>query len=182
MRDESSGRGRVQGGQSSGVSGGPAAGGARSCGDCRACCTVFDLPEYGKPRNVLCPNADSAGPGTGCGVYRGRPDRCRSFECAWKQGLAGEGDRPDRLGVMLYLIPLTDGQAGLGVIELEPEAFDRPRVRGLLDAFEERKPGRILARRAADDSFAPVSVMIEGKPAAGVVSRPGTAGAVGSRG
>lgn len=133
---------------------------------------MFDLPEFGKPRNVLCPNADSAGPGTGCSIYGRRPDRCRSFECAWKQGLAGDGDRPDLLGVMLYLIPLTDGRAGLGVIELEPGSFDRPRVRGLLEAFEERKPGRILARRAADDAFSPVSVLIEGKPVIGVVARP----------
>lgn len=138
--------------------------GGRSCGECRACCMVFDVPEFGKPRNEMCVHADTGVAGAGCGIYARRPERCRAFSCAWKQGLAGEADRPDVLGVMMYLIPLTDGDAGLGVVELEAGAIDRPRVRALLGVYEDRKPGRVLARRAADDAFAPISVLIEGKP------------------
>jgi len=126
---------------------------------------VFDLEVFDKPRNVLCPHAAAPGEEPGCRIYEDRPGVCRAFECAWKQGLAGEEDRPDRLGAMFYLIPLSDGEPGLGVIELREGAFASPRVVGLIDRFERKKPGRILVRRASEDAFRPVSLLIEGMPA-----------------
>ncbi|USN98833.1 MAG: hypothetical protein H6810_11840 [Phycisphaeraceae bacterium] len=138
----------------------------RDCGTCRACCTVFDVPDVDKPRNVLCPHADRTGSDLGCTIYTDRPDVCRAFECAWKQGLAGENDRPDKLGVLFYLIPLNDRRPGLGVVETTPGAFERKPVQQLLRLFNGRKPGRIMVRRAAENRFIGASMLIEGRPLA----------------
>ena len=91
---------------------------------------------------------------------------CRKFDCAWKQGLAGDRDRPDRLGVMLYTVTLEDGGHGLAIVEAVPGAFERRRVRDLIALYQERKPGRIILRRAEDRRFTQASVLIEGKPLA----------------
>lgn len=136
----------------------------RACGACRACCEVFDIEALGKPRNVLCAHADATGSDRGCTIYQQRPGTCRDFECAWKQGLADEGDRPDLIGVMFYLIPLTDGGPGLGVIELEAGALGRARAGRLVSAFAARKPGRVLVRAAKETAFRPAMVLIEGRP------------------
>lgn len=142
---------------------------ARECGACRACCRVFDVHELGKARGELCVHADRTGSALGCTVYADRPGTCRAFECAWKQGLAGDDDRPDRIGIMFYLIPLTDGDPGLGVVELKTGAFESERGRALIGGFAARKPGRILVRRETDDEFRPAPLLIDGKPICGGV-------------
>ena len=136
----------------------------RQCGPCRACCRVFDIPELGKALNVLCRHANADRRKPGCGIYAERPSVCREFECAWKQGLAGDGDRPDRLGVMMYVVPLADGEPGLGVVEVRPGAFETPRVAAMLAEYNRRKPGRVIVRRAAEPRFRTVGLMVEGKP------------------
>ena len=122
---------------------------ARECGDCRVCCTLFEIAEVNKGLNRPCRH--QSGPGEpGCKIYGHRPQVCREFECAWKQGLSGEGDRPDRLGIMLYTVQLEDGGPGLAIVEATPGAFEKPRVREMISIYQNRKPGRIILRRAED--------------------------------
>lgn len=136
---------------------------ARECGDCRVCCTLFEIAEVNKGLNRPCRHQGKAGE-PGCKIYGHRPQVCRDFECAWKQGLSGEGDRPDRLGIMFYTVQLEDGGHGLAIVEATPGAFERPRVREMISIYQNRKPGRIILRRAEDRRFKQASVLIEGKP------------------
>jgi len=73
----------------------------RSCGECRACCTVFGVSELGKPYYRPCPHLTE----NGCGIYECRPASCRGFYCLWLDGVV-PGDerwRPDNLGVIFGL-------------------------------------------------------------------------------
>lgn len=146
---------------------------ARACGACRVCCRLPDIPELSKPLNTWCRHCDTESAAAPCRIYDHRPRVCREFDCAWKQGLGSELDRPDILGVMWQPVTMPDGGPGLGVVEFRPGALDTPRVRQQLRAFEARKPGRIIIRRAHEPRFSPVSVLIEGKPLRpGVHTRP----------
>ena len=138
--------------------------GARECGDCRVCCRLPDIPELDKPINTWCRHIDLAIGAAPCKIYTYRPEVCRMFDCAWKQGLGGDHDRPDKLGVMWQTVTMPDGQPGLGVIETKEGALHSPRVRRQLGDFELKKPGRIIIRRAHEARFSPVSMLIEGKP------------------
>jgi hypothetical protein len=51
----------------------------RHCGHCSLCCKIMEVPEV-KPRHDWCPHAR---PGTGCAIYRDRPQPCRDFLCRW---------------------------------------------------------------------------------------------------
>ncbi len=127
------------------------------------CCTIFEIPEVKKPLNTVCRHAGAPG-APGCRIYSHRPEVCRNFECAWKLGLGGDRDRPDELGVLLYTVNLEDGLPGLAIVESTPGAFDRPRVRQMIELYQSRKPGRIILRHAEDRQFKQASVLIEGKP------------------
>jgi hypothetical protein len=118
----------------------------------------------GKPIDTWCRHCDTESASAPCRIYADRPQVCRDFDCAWKQGLGDDLDRPDILGVMWQTVTMADGEPGLGVVEFRPGALQSPRVRRQLRVFESRKPGRIVIRRAAEARFSPVSVLIEGKP------------------
>lgn len=139
-------------------------GGSRECGPCNHCCRLPDIAELNKPINTLCAHADPDRDEGACTIYSERPAVCREFECAWKQGLGGQYDRPDILGVMWQTVTMPDGGPGLGVVEARPGALKSPRVRRQLREFESRKPGRVVVRRADEPAFSAVSVLIEGKP------------------
>jgi hypothetical protein len=139
---------------------------ARSCGDCRVCCTLFEIPEVKKDLNSPCRHESRNPSAPGCKIYAHRPQVCRTFECAWKLGLGTNRDRPDRLGIMLYTINLEDGLPGLAIVEAHPGAFQTKRVRDMIALYQARKPGRIILRRAEDRRFKQASVLIEGKPLA----------------
>jgi hypothetical protein len=137
---------------------------ARECGPCSICCRLPDIPELNKPIDTMCGHADPSRKAGACTIYGKRPQVCREFECAWKQGLGGDYDRPDILGVMWQTVTMPDGQPGLGVVEAKAGALESPRVRKQLRQFEKRKPGRIVVRRAHEPTFSAVGVLIEGKP------------------
>lgn len=146
---------------------------ARACGACRVCCRLPDIPELDKPINTWCRHIDLESSDAPCKIYAHRPNVCRAFDCAWKQGLGGEHDRPDLLGVMWQTVTMPDGQPGLGVVEAREGALDSPRVRRQLREFESRKPGRIIIRRAHEPRFSSVAVLIEGKPLSPAPREPG---------
>lgn len=79
----------------------------RSCGECRACCTVLGVRELEKPNYQRCDHECAKG----CAIYASRPQTCRDYYCMWAQGLI-EGDerrRPDKLGVVFDLNVTLDG-------------------------------------------------------------------------
>lgn len=128
----------------------------RSCGPCSACCVALSVdspagcpgrgPEWiglAKPTWTACPHL---GEGVGCAVYAARPGACRDFRCAWLDGLADEGDRPDAIGVVVYQQTLRPGLTprwpqGLPVAtfhEVRPDAAERGRGRALVARLAKR--------------------------------------------
>ena len=67
----------------------------RSCGECNACCVVFDIDELHKPAREACQYLDG-----NCSIYSTRPPICVDFECAWLQGGLPDDQRPDKFGVI----------------------------------------------------------------------------------
>jgi hypothetical protein len=52
------------------------------CGECNACCKVFNIPELKKPAGVWCEHCII---GKTCTIYETRPQACIDFECFWLQ-------------------------------------------------------------------------------------------------
>jgi hypothetical protein len=52
----------------------------RSCGTCTLCCKVLKIWELDKPPGVWCRHCK---PGSGCMIYSGRPQECRTFHCGY---------------------------------------------------------------------------------------------------
>lgn len=70
----------------------------RTCGDCRACCTVLGVDAVEKAAGEPCRHLTKRG----CGIYADRPEECAVYRCLWHVGLFGETrDRPDRIGLVL---------------------------------------------------------------------------------
>jgi hypothetical protein len=72
----------------------------RSCGECRACCTVKEIKALPEPKPCWqpCPNEFEGG----CAIWEARPTECREYACLWRGGIL-EGDqrrRPDRCGIL----------------------------------------------------------------------------------
>jgi len=154
----------------------------RSCGSCRACCTLPDIPELNKPINTPCPNVSTDPDRPGCTRYDSRPDVCRGFKCGWLNGLGDPEDRPDRLGIMWQQVDLgvsaparSDASrlAGLAFVEVWPGALQQPRAVQWLRRFEAARPGQILTRLAGARHFSLAEVRVRGKPLASHGS-PGT--------
>lgn len=99
----------------------------RSCGECDACCVWLDVEDEGiaHTRGVRCPRLGDDGK---CQSYDERPRTCRDFECLWLVGFGGEEDRPDRLGVILHLMPPTSGVVVVAANEIRPGAVDEKRA------------------------------------------------------
>ena len=74
---------------------------ARSCGACTLCGKAVGVHALEKPAGSWCPHCVQKG--GGCRIYDTRPGECRTFSCGWLDGLLPEeGDRPDRLKVVLF--------------------------------------------------------------------------------
>jgi hypothetical protein len=74
---------------------------ARTCGTCTLCCKAVGVHALAKPAGAWCPHCERRG--GGCRIYNERPGECRTFSCAWLDGLLPEeSDRPDRLKVVLF--------------------------------------------------------------------------------
>ncbi len=133
----------------------------RSCGDCRVCCKLPDIPELSKPRDTWCQHASKAkGPG-GCTQYESRPGVCREFSCGWLSGLGEAQDRPDRLGVLWQPLELPDGRPGMGVVEARPGALNEPRAQAWLEHFNRSKPGQVVVRKHEHPVFQMVGLTVE---------------------
>jgi hypothetical protein len=73
----------------------------RTCSGCTSCCSLLRIVEINKPAGVTCPNCT----GSGCGVYKTRPNICARFKCLWLVNPAvNERDywKPDYCGIVAY--------------------------------------------------------------------------------
>lgn len=122
-----------------------------------------EIPELDKPLNAWCRHATLEGGAGGCGIYRSRPGVCRSFRCGWLDGLGGEQDRPDRLGVMWQQVKLPNGESGLGVVEARPGALQSERVQRQLAQWTRTHPGRVMIREASEPRFSLTALTIQGE-------------------
>lgn len=87
----------------------------RSCGECTVCCDFVSIAELDKPARVPCRNI---GPeGHGCQIYGSaeRPAVCGNFLCSWRRGIGNEDERPDKIGAMLSINEIPDGQFALAL-------------------------------------------------------------------
>lgn len=91
-----------------------------ACGQCRACCVAFGIPEMDKPPHVPCKHLCDHG----CGIYSTRPNVCRTFRCVWLQSNGDEIHRPDNLGLLLTTELVSDTSPPFVVAyEIRPGAF-----------------------------------------------------------
>ncbi len=73
----------------------------RICGACTACCKTHGVSEIQKLPGYLCAHCTI---GTGCNIYKSRPQSCKDFQCDWLKGFGGKEQRPDKTGVVLDFV------------------------------------------------------------------------------
>ncbi len=132
----------------------------RRCRSCTACCSIPAIPELNKPAWTDCVHLGALPNGMrGCTIYETRPEPCRAFVCAWKQGYGSRGDRPDQLGVMLTSEQAEDPAVGetAKLYETHHGASSRPRVGKMIrDLLERKRVLVVIAKRNADGSLDPI--------------------------
>lgn len=67
---------------------------------------MLHVHELSKAAWLDCDHLCSAG----CGVYEERFSICKAFRCVWLQGQYEDSDRPDLLGVLFNVRPLTSDE------------------------------------------------------------------------
>ena len=115
----------------------------RDCGGCTVCCEILEIPTLKKPSRKMCSNVCD----TGCGIYNERPSECAQFQCVWSEGYTGNGQRPDKSGIMAYYIDHPELGRTLLVLEVKPKAFiKRSKQRDrLIKMANERRSAVILS-------------------------------------
>jgi hypothetical protein len=97
----------------------------RSCGSCTLCCKVFAVPDFNKPRSVLCSHCE---PSRGCSIHSSRPRVCREFYCNWLLlETLGPEWQPERSKLVLQSVALKGGHQGLAV-HVDPDFIDNWRL------------------------------------------------------
>lgn len=113
------------------------------CGNCTACCRVFNIAELNKPAGKWCTHCAI---GQGCRIYPERPATCQTFECLWLQSqrrpgaVLGPELRPDNCKVVFA--PSTSPKVMTAVtLPDAPNAWQRPAPQKLI--------GRLIAAGVA---------------------------------
>lgn len=116
----------------------------RECGECKACCVVFDIDELGKRAGVKCEHLCS----NGCSRYETRPVTCRAYRCAWLDGYGDDEMRPDRSGIVYDLRDRAD-QQGKYIFVMEAQPGGLARARGAIDELAKSGVPVVTARAGA---------------------------------
>jgi hypothetical protein len=84
----------------------------RNCGDCRVCCTIFDVPEVPKAAGAPCPNICDAG----CKLHDSslKPKPCVAFQCLYLDGTVDV--RPNESRVIGRRLLVAEKRLGFGPI------------------------------------------------------------------
>ena len=102
----------------------------RECGQCNACCIVFDIDEMQKKAGDRCERLCP----TGCSRYDDRPSECRAYRCAWLNGVGDDDMRPDLLGVVIDARSAGKHRIA-SAMEVWAGASKEPRARAAIDAI-----------------------------------------------
>lgn len=79
----------------------------RECGDCNLCCKFLSHEVYGQ---WVTPNNPCRFVQKCCTIYEDRPPTCRTYQCAWLQGLLPEWMYPNLIGTIVSVKNWTNGQ------------------------------------------------------------------------
>lgn len=84
----------------------------RECGECRVCCTLFEVPEIPKEANVACEHLCAAG----CKFHGTelKPRACRAFVCLYLDGIAHV--RPAQSGVVGRRLRVVEEKIGVAPV------------------------------------------------------------------
>lgn len=129
----------------------------RPCNGCTECCSATGVQALGKPPQCVCEHETDKG----CSIYGRHPYECKEYSCLWRMGWGGEGDRPDRLGIMLHLDrdpwhPDDLLHSSIKLLELKPDAI----VKRFPKGFEDYK------RLRCDDKTLTITLHLYGTPRA----------------
>jgi hypothetical protein len=82
----------------------------RDCKECTLCCVVSEIPELGKSAYLKCKYVCESPMGS-CSVHSTeiQPERCKSFDCLWKQGYGEDKSRPDKIGILPFVSNFNGG-------------------------------------------------------------------------
>jgi hypothetical protein len=93
----------------------------RACGECNACCHLYDIAALQKPAHVLCQHYAA---GVGCKIHATKPDSCSGFQCLWTFAAPlDERWRPDRCRFVMRPGPAEE--VVIDVFPAEPDAWKR---------------------------------------------------------
>jgi Fe-S-cluster containining protein len=89
----------------------------KPCGDCTACCSgqlmsVSYGNFFGKGKKCVFLVKEK------CTIYDTRPDVCRTYQCAWTQGILYDEMRPDQCGLMVSVEYDKEGKQYLKAMEV----------------------------------------------------------------
>lgn len=88
------------------------------CGDCNACCNgglIGEAHGHVFGEGVPCHYLNNQK----CSIYKERPDVCKSYQCAWSQGLFTKELKPNKSGILVS-VEVKDGKQYLKVVDLIP--------------------------------------------------------------
>tara|TARA_B100000683_G_C12464318_1_gene545363 strand:- start:1196 stop:1543 length:348 start_codon:yes stop_codon:yes gene_type:complete len=112
---------------------------------------VLEIPTLKKPKKTLCDNVCESG---GCSIYQDRPNECRTFQCLWSEGYTGEGQRPDKSGIMAYHIDTQYGRTLL-ILEIREKAFiKRSSQKERLIKFAEKRNTPVFISNYSGETYA----------------------------
>ena len=115
------------------------------------CCEILEIPTLQKPSRKMCSNVCD----TGCGIYDQRPSECMQFQCVWSEGYTGDGQRPDKSGIMAYHIDHPELGRSLLILEVKPKAFiKRSKQKDRLIKIAEARNSAVIVSDYDGKSFA----------------------------
>lgn len=79
----------------------------RECGECNLCCKWLSHEVYGQ---WVTPGNPCRFVRECCTIYEDRPPTCRTYHCAWLQGLLPEWMYPHLIGIIVSVKNWTGGQ------------------------------------------------------------------------
>lgn len=140
----------------------------RMCGSCTVCCKVPGIQDeqLSKPPNTWCQHCDNKSTKP-CTIYENRPKTCQEFECLWltEAGSKMPDDlRPDRSRVMFTALIVDIGVMPAGTImawEVQPGAFERPKVKRIIEAFKRKLPVLLMYQGGGRKVVGPPDVMAQ---------------------
>ena len=135
----------------------------RSCGTCRVCCKLPNIPDLDKPLDTWCSHVNrDRGSEQGCSVLgtEKRPGVCSAFMCGWALGMGEPEDRPDRLGVLMQPTVRAESERVLTFVEFRPGALAEPRAQALLEQWAAKNGGYVIIRKYCTPTFMQVPITI----------------------